>query len=106
MTGLWLVILRTCFGAVPLSRTFGPAVLAGGAMVGVVEIVSLAVGGSSPWRTLAFAVPIGAVVYLAILWRLAGDDVEGGLRQLRDALRRRASGQMVVANRVHDKRGA
>jgi lipopolysaccharide exporter len=88
MAGLWLAIQRRCLGTVPLRRTFGPAVLAGAAMIAAIAVIRLSLPGSSPLLTLAAAVPGGSLAYAAVLWLLAGKDIRAGLWQLRNACRR------------------
>jgi hypothetical protein len=88
MAGLWLAIQRRCLGKVPLCRTFGPAVLAGAAMIAAIAVIRLSLPGSSPWLILAAAVPGGSLAYAAVLWLLAGKEIRAGLSQLRNACRR------------------
>ena len=89
MAVLWLAIQRRCLGAVPLCRTFGPAALAGAAMIAVIAAIRLGLpGSSSPWLILAAAVPGGCLAYAGMLWPLAGKDIRTGLAQLRIACRR------------------
>jgi lipopolysaccharide exporter len=89
MAALWLAVLRRYFGIISLGRTFGPAALAGGAMIVAIGAIRMGLAGSSPLLILTVAVPVGSAVYLSILWRLANDDLRAGLAQLRDACRSR-----------------
>ena len=88
---IWFWLLPRYLGSTPLIRIFGPSLLAGAIMFAAVWAFLWATQGWAPWVALPAAVGTGAVVYLGVMWAIAGDELREGIAFLRDAFAARRS---------------
>jgi len=85
---LWLASHYLRFSPRRYVNTFRSAFVGGGIMFVVVMLWRSLIGGWSDLAILATAIPIGGVVYVALLWLLEREEVLEGLRVFREALQR------------------